>query len=179
MDVPAANVVIRFDAVQTPVSLVQSRGRARQADSKFVVLAESEKKERSIAGIYEAEMLQYSKVASNEYDCEMNVEKAKQRREVAQQSRVRNAADFMQNKKSKMAAIAVLKGYASKVNAQFDDEIYHKENDGNWRCDLSMLLPAMANPMQMSRSHASKKEAKTEAAEALLDAVMECCQVRK
>ena len=38
MDVPAANVVVRFDAVQTPVSLVQSKGRARQADSAFVVL---------------------------------------------------------------------------------------------------------------------------------------------
>eukprot|EP00919_Chromeraceae_sp_WS-2016_P037476 GHVR01089399.1.p2 GENE.GHVR01089399.1~~GHVR01089399.1.p2 ORF type:complete len:106 (+),score=18.29 GHVR01089399.1:1380-1697(+) len=102
MHVPAANVVIRFDAVQTPVSLVQSRGRARQADSKFVVMAVSEKKERSIAGIYEAELLQYSKVASTEYDCEMNVEKAKQRREVAQQSRIRRAADFLQNKKNKI-----------------------------------------------------------------------------
>jgi endoribonuclease Dicer len=38
MDVPAANCVIRFDAVQTPVSLVQSRGRARHESSSFIVL---------------------------------------------------------------------------------------------------------------------------------------------
>ena len=38
MDVPAANCVVRFDEVQTPVSLVQSRGRARQAHSSFVLL---------------------------------------------------------------------------------------------------------------------------------------------
>lgn len=38
MDVPAANCVVRFDEVQTPVSLVQSRGRARQEDSSFKVM---------------------------------------------------------------------------------------------------------------------------------------------
>ena len=38
MDVPAANCVVRFDEVQTPVSLVQSRGRARQQDSSFIAL---------------------------------------------------------------------------------------------------------------------------------------------
>ena len=44
MDIPAANCVIRFDAVKTPVSLVQSRGRARQADSSFFILTESRNK---------------------------------------------------------------------------------------------------------------------------------------
>ena len=34
----AANCVVRFDEVQTPVSLVQSRGRARKADSSFKVM---------------------------------------------------------------------------------------------------------------------------------------------
>ena len=34
----AANYVIRFDEVQTPVSLVQSRGRARQENSSFKVM---------------------------------------------------------------------------------------------------------------------------------------------
>jgi endoribonuclease Dicer len=38
MDVPAANCVVRFDEVQTAVSLVQSRGRARQVDSSFIVM---------------------------------------------------------------------------------------------------------------------------------------------
>ncbi|MEW5311773.1 MAG: hypothetical protein WDW38_003459 [Sanguina aurantia] len=40
MDIAQANCVVRFDAIQTPVSLVQSRGRARQEDSAFVVMCE-------------------------------------------------------------------------------------------------------------------------------------------
>lgn len=40
MDVPEANCVIRFDPMINSVSLVQGRGRARQAQSSFVVLAE-------------------------------------------------------------------------------------------------------------------------------------------
>ena len=41
MDIPAANCVIRFDPITNAVSLVQSRGRARQADSAFVVLRQA------------------------------------------------------------------------------------------------------------------------------------------
>ncbi|KAG1656436.1 hypothetical protein FOA52_006978 [Chlamydomonas sp. UWO 241] len=40
MDVPAANCVIRFDAMLHAVSFVQGRGRARAADSRFLVLSE-------------------------------------------------------------------------------------------------------------------------------------------
>ena len=40
MDVPAANCVIRYDAMVHAVSLVQGRGRAREEDSSFVVLRE-------------------------------------------------------------------------------------------------------------------------------------------
>ena len=40
VDVPRANCVVRFDAVQTPVSLVQSRGRAREAGSTLVMLTQ-------------------------------------------------------------------------------------------------------------------------------------------
>ena len=43
-DVPAANCVIRFDAVQNPVSMVQSRGRARQEGSSFVIMSETKKR---------------------------------------------------------------------------------------------------------------------------------------
>ena len=40
MDIAATNVVIRFDPILNPVSLAQSRGRARQESSDFVVLAQ-------------------------------------------------------------------------------------------------------------------------------------------
>lgn len=38
MDISAANCVVRFDEVQTPVSFVQSRGRGRQANSSFLLM---------------------------------------------------------------------------------------------------------------------------------------------
>mmetsp|Transcript_30694 Transcript_30694/g.46446 ORF Transcript_30694/g.46446 Transcript_30694/m.46446 type:complete len:631 (-) Transcript_30694:1655-3547(-) len=172
MDVPAANVVIRFDAVQTPVSLVQSRGRARQADSKFIVLAESDKAERSIAGIYRAEMLQYSKVTANDYDCTKNVKEVKARNQISHTNRLKNAVEFLQRKRGEIPAIAVLKGYAIKASCEFD-EIYRKEKDGKWRCDLNMFMPGIAKPIRMSRSHTSKKNAKSAAADALLDAIID------
>ena len=41
MDIRTCNVVIRFDPIQTPVSFVQSRGRARLENSEFVLLPSS------------------------------------------------------------------------------------------------------------------------------------------
>ena len=61
MDIPSANCVIRFDSVQTPVSLVQSRGRARQQDSSFIVMQEANK--RPIAVLESAEQEQVQAIA--------------------------------------------------------------------------------------------------------------------
>jgi len=44
MDIPACSRVIRFDPIQTPVSLVQSRGRARKIDSDFIVMESNPKR---------------------------------------------------------------------------------------------------------------------------------------
>lgn len=44
MDIAAANCVVRFDSVLHTVSLVQSRGRAREAESAFVVLQDNPRK---------------------------------------------------------------------------------------------------------------------------------------
>ena len=56
LDVPAANCVIRFDSMVTSVSLTQSRGRARQADSSFIVL--SERADRTTRDLERAEQIQ-------------------------------------------------------------------------------------------------------------------------
>lgn len=53
MDVPAANCVLRFDSMQTSTSLVQGRGRARQADSSLIVLAE--RPDRTVRDLEKAE----------------------------------------------------------------------------------------------------------------------------
>lgn len=58
MDVPAANCVIRFDPMINSVSLVQGRGRARQANSSFVVLSEREDRPTSTLAAVEAQQLE-------------------------------------------------------------------------------------------------------------------------
>eukprot|EP00923_Selenidium_pygospionis_P049745 GHVN01085702.1.p1 GENE.GHVN01085702.1~~GHVN01085702.1.p1 ORF type:complete len:700 (-),score=196.38 GHVN01085702.1:406-2505(-) len=56
IDVPAANCVIRFDAMLTSVSLTQGRGRAREAKADFVVM--DERPDRSVASLMRAEQRQ-------------------------------------------------------------------------------------------------------------------------
>eukprot|EP00923_Selenidium_pygospionis_P049744 GHVN01085701.1.p1 GENE.GHVN01085701.1~~GHVN01085701.1.p1 ORF type:complete len:701 (-),score=185.94 GHVN01085701.1:406-2508(-) len=57
VDVPAANCVIRFDAMLTSVSLTQGRGRAREPKSDFVVM--DERPDRSVARLMRAEQRQH------------------------------------------------------------------------------------------------------------------------
>lgn len=58
MDVPAANCVIRFDAMHHAVSLVQGRGRARQEQSAFVVLKERTDRPHSVLAAVEKKQLE-------------------------------------------------------------------------------------------------------------------------
>lgn len=46
LDVPACNLVIRFNGLSSTTALVQSRGRARQAISRFVVICEDKELKR-------------------------------------------------------------------------------------------------------------------------------------
>ena len=56
MDIPEANCVIRYDQMHHAVSLVQGRGRARQADSDFIVL--KERSDRTVGDLLKAEQQQ-------------------------------------------------------------------------------------------------------------------------
>ncbi|KAF8817855.1 hypothetical protein IE077_000556, partial [Cardiosporidium cionae] len=48
IDVPACNLVIRFDSVKTPVDNIQCRGRARKASAVYVHFIEDEKHEEKL-----------------------------------------------------------------------------------------------------------------------------------
>jgi len=58
MDIPSANCVIRFDAIQTPVSFTQSKGRARKAGGTFIVLHQNSR--RSVDDFKNVELQQHS-----------------------------------------------------------------------------------------------------------------------
>lgn len=60
LDVPECNLVIRFDLCRTMIQYVQSRGRARQKNSKFVHLIENENSNEE----YDLEKVRHSEVGS-------------------------------------------------------------------------------------------------------------------
>ena len=124
MDIPAANCVIRFDAIQTPVSLVQSRGRARQSNSSFIVMQEQEG--RGVASLQEAEGVQagiISRISSIGITSSA-IDSVHEKKMAAQKSRRRNAAKIISgflggNDRSLM----ILNLYAQKTAAELDKKV--------------------------------------------------------
>jgi len=119
MDIPAANCVIRFDAVTTPVSLVQSRGRARQADSSFVILSETEG--RSVQSLERAEHAQHEAISTLKSNDDDSREMILIKRKRAQESRRNTArpllAAFRQGT-NKQPPLATLNAYAQKISGE-------------------------------------------------------------
>ncbi|KAJ2994284.1 Interferon-induced helicase C domain-containing protein 1 [Globomyces sp. JEL0801] len=128
MDIPAANCVIRFDAIQTPVSLVQSRGRARQSNSSFVVL--QEQKGRNVSSLENAEQVQsnvISKISSDGIS-ENSLDEIHNTKIKAQESRRFQARKILQlyleqttDEKQKQA-LMVLKHYCQKTKAELQNK---------------------------------------------------------
>ena len=58
MDIPEANCVVCFDNITHGVALVQRRGRARQADSSFIIM--SERSDRPVSFLAAGEQEQHS-----------------------------------------------------------------------------------------------------------------------
>jgi superfamily II DNA or RNA helicase len=90
MDVPAANCVLRFDPMLNSVSLVQGRGRARQANSSFIVL--SERPDRSTKRLVEAEHQQLDIVRNFQ---PQNLKPDNKKIRQAQESRERSAVSSL------------------------------------------------------------------------------------
>ncbi|CAM9140821.1 unnamed protein product, partial [Hapterophycus canaliculatus] len=87
MDIPAANCVIRYDAMEHAVSMVQGRGRARKEDSSFVVLRE--RPDRTTADLEAVERQQQRLVKNFEPPTDSGVLEAAMM--AAQRSRERGA----------------------------------------------------------------------------------------
>ncbi len=125
MDIPAANCVIRFDAIQTPVSLVQSRGRARKADSSFIVMQEQEG--RGVASLQEAEAVQadiISRISSSGISSSA-IDAAHAKKLTAQISRRRNAAKIVSGFEvgGSKPPLMILNLYAQKTAAELEKKI--------------------------------------------------------
>mmetsp|Transcript_132466 Transcript_132466/g.264346 ORF Transcript_132466/g.264346 Transcript_132466/m.264346 type:complete len:661 (-) Transcript_132466:104-2086(-) len=164
MDVPGANCVVRFDPVQTSVSFVQGRGRARQADSSFVILAEQQG--RSAAQLAESESMQ-ARIAGEFDPLAQTSEQILEREVQAQCSRERTASGVLSKQSS--SALQDLNLFCKKTKVALAQRDFKSECGKLHACELkyrSILREVK------SCGHAVRKEdAKKTAAALLLEAL--------
>lgn len=138
MDIPAANCVLRFDHVQTPVSLVQSRGRARQQDSAFVVMRED--KRRTVSDLQAAEQQQHAVIEAINTTGIMADENFLKKKLVAQASRKRGAISVLEKYFSQplyqRSSMSTLNGYSQKVAGEVTSR-ESKGTNGLWQANIS------------------------------------------
>lgn len=172
MDIPAANCVIRFDAVTTPVSLVQSRGRARQSESSFLVMAEMSG--RTVNSLQSAEKAQQQAIAAINGAGRDSTEVSKKRK-FAQLSRVKNARSFLTGFKSghsNLSALAVLNTYSQKVAGEVMDSASQVSvTPPHFRVSLSLSQYGMDDVVATGEG-ASKKLASQVAATQIIDLIL-------
>jgi len=98
VDVPAANCVIRFDAIQNSVSLMQGRGRGRQEGAQHIVLAERD--DRTVEHLEAAESIQRAVCGDYSVKPLSPADKAAQLKAetAAQESRERNAIQKLEQR---------------------------------------------------------------------------------
>lgn len=158
MDIPAANCVIRFDAILTPVSLVQSRGRARQEDSTFVVMAEA--KDRSCAVLQEGASSQLALIttlaAAHTTD-----EFSSKKRKIAQNSRLTGAKPlinsyFSTHSGDSATSVSVLKLFCQKISGEVS-ESYKTANGGGWIATVSLSQFNASLLLAVSMSETKKR----------------------
>ena len=175
MDVPAANCVIRFDLIQTPVSLVQSRGRARQADSAFVVL--QQRTDRTLQTLEQAEREQQAVIHACRASPASEVERdAKLRQSFL--SRKRNAqailTRYSQNPKDAAGnAVSTLNSYSQKMAGEVVQAC--EATAGKcWKMKFSLLTPG-AVEVNGEGTASSKRDASCVAANQILRKLIDGC----
>jgi len=134
MDVPAANSIIRFDPIQTPVSLVQGRGRARQEKSTFVVMEERE--DRPLENLAKAEKAQMNLLQTHSAEIlkEAHSEEYLKKKVQAQIDRERTAHQYL--KSAKGNSTAIVKQFCTKIGSEVL-ESYSKDASG-WKIIINI-----------------------------------------
>jgi len=153
MDIPEANCVIRFDPMVHSVSLVQGRGRARQADASFIVL--NERYDRPAVMLEAIAQAQNEFIHSKSYSCELDEGMTMKLRK-AQYSREANAHAVLWRPPS----LALLNEYCQKTKVQLEEH-YNSTSNG-WECILTyesnlrkLTSPMVAPTKQQAKQLAS------------------------
>ena len=168
MDIPAANCVIRYDAMVHAVSLVQGRGRAREEDSSFVVLRERSDRTTADLEAVERQQLQLVKKFKPPAAGSAAAAAADAALVAAQRSRERGArAGLLASAVAADAGgvLGALNLFCKKTKVVLE-ESWSKGAGGLWVCTLSYESPL--RELHAAASAEGKKPAKKLAAAKLL-----------
>lgn len=117
LDVPEANLVVRYDSVQNAVSFVQASGRARQQNSEQLVL--SERSDRNVpkmqAAVSEMRQVVAEFTARTPQDREAESNERMQQERKAAEARERGARDVLLH--GGTSALATINLYTKKTKA--------------------------------------------------------------
>ena len=160
LDIPAANCVIYFDPMNHVVSYVQGRGRARQANSSFVMLDEREDRPAIMLAQQEVEQHKIASSFSPSTSLNQNEDLS------AQRNRERNAEAFLENVTEK-TALAKLNTFCMKTKIPFKEKWERCRT--KTQCKLS--YKSSLRTISVVATGDSKKVAKRKAAEKLLRAL--------
>jgi superfamily II DNA helicase RecQ len=166
VDVPEANCVIYFDPIQTSVSYVQGRGRARQTDSSFVMMQERPDRPASFLAQME---LEQNTIASS---FQPQQGKVQEEAEVSTQHIGESGAFSVLPSETSLTAFNDLNLYCKQTNATFWESYYHpSQSSREWHCTLR--YDSVLRSVTVQRCAEGKKQARAEAALALLNQLEE------
>jgi superfamily II DNA/RNA helicase len=172
LDVPVANCVIRFDEVVHTVSLAQSRGRARQADSHFVVMRERIDRPVALLETIEQEQLAVVRAFSPSALRSANGTDAKLIE--AQKSRERGAANLLKDGIGVTKVLSVLNLFCKKTKVDLV-ETYELDAEGKTDCRLT-YHSVLRDLEERSGFSPGKKTAKLNASLRLVAALQSCLE---
>lgn len=166
LDIPAANCVVYFDAMDHSVSYVQGRGRARQAKSSFVMLAQREDRPASVLAQQESEQ---HRIATTFTPKKISVDShADDTRAQSNRERAASAYLIHPNEGNVLSNLNVFckktKGVLSEVMAK------NRGSNNSFLCSLS-YQSSTRNISGKSMTGGTKKEAKRRAAVELAKAI--------
>jgi hypothetical protein len=167
MDVPEANCIIRFDPIQTPVSLIQGRGRARQEKSSFVVM--EERKDRPLEKLAQAEVVQMNLLQAQSegiIDAAQSAEALRKRR-AAEKSRESSATIWLHAAvaEGKIPPMNMLKTFCAKSDREVVEVC--KKSGNLWHAVIR-VLGVGGEEVQGEVKEQSKQKAKEEACRIIL-----------
>ena len=163
MDIPEANCVICFDDITHGVALVQRRGRARQAESSFIIM--SERSDRPVSFLAAGEQEQHSFL--QDFTPVASDESYYKKQRGAQMSRENTAQPLLLKDVDTTNVIGALHGYCQKTKTSLE-ETYTSVKAGHVTC--SLRYESVLREFKVEASSAkSKKDAKQFAAMMLWD----------